>query len=357
MKLLRTFIVYIVSFLCAFMVSTTIWLAALQATVLNVTVVKNWLASSGVYSKITDIIVPQASGPSSGLFSSEVTKQALAGTFPPAFVQQQAEQVLDDVYSWIDGKTANVSFSIPIDQRKAVAIQQLAAALGPEIAALPKCSASSPPQTDNVTCIPAGTDATSLTNDLANRSVNDSQLLNQPLTGTLFSSSSAGQKPNQTLAALNQLPTYRQWVDRLVLWLPIACIVCLIVIFFTAADRLGAFARLARRIFVGSLLTLIISLVMYYVGTYVQLSSSLPKSDASAVFVPVLQQILQGLGQELALLSGIVSLLSLAAWITLHRLRRSRHEHELLKSPVESGEENTKPAEVIEPDDKKKRQD
>lgn len=339
MNILRSILGYLASVACAFCFSLLVWLVALQLTVMQPSVVKDWLSNSGIYGKLPQLVVPDASGQDANIFTHQVTQQALSGTFPANYLEEQGNQLIDSTYAWLSGKTTTIQFSIPIDQRKATAINQLQTAIEPIIASLPPCSdnqATQDEQSGNLTCRPADLSATELASTLSSQSVNNSQLLDKPI-----SSQSIKPQDNQLLTALGGLPSYWQQVRTFLIALPIAAVVFGTLAVWLAQDRLLAFGRIGRRLTVGSIMTLLLAAAMIVVGRVMPIPTS--GSDASALVIPLLQLVLGDFGQLLAILSGSVCLLGIVIMIIAHMLRRRHAEQDLLQPPTEMPDLDTLP--------------
>lgn len=315
MNPLRNIAVKTLIFFCALSLSALIWIITLQTTILNGGVVKGWLRDSGVYNHLVANVseVPPEQEPIGSLISTTTVQQALVKTFPPAYVQQQTELTIDGIYNWLEGKTTQPEFSLPINDKRTTFIQELAMAIQPRLAELPLCDAAllaseSPCQPPNMS---AEEYATAVATEITNRE----ELLAAPVTQETL----ATEQAPEDLQTLSSLPTTVQWLQWLAIALPIVVIVCIGLITLVAELRLQAFATLAKRIFIGAAITLAGAGVLWYLSANVNTLPGLSgvQSGVVELLTPVLQKIISGIAGQLALLSGLVVAVSGAAWITL----------------------------------------
>lgn len=339
MNFLRTTIVGLASFVCVLAISGFIWLTTLTATLLQPGAVKGWLRESGVYSKLlSTLVTTNEQAAQGGLNSTEATKQALHNTFTPDYIQQQAETAIDSTYLWLEGKSDKAAFSIPVDEKRTTFINNFAAAIEPQVAALPVCSAASQVNANSVTCRPPQLTPQQFAQMIAAETVTRSEMLGKPLTEETIAAQQAGTSPteSQTLA---QLPTSVQLINTLLLILPLAALLCFGIIALAATDRLIAFARLARRVWFGSLFTLIAAGVLLYLSANPQVLPNFSSTQTGGIvelFTPVLQRAVAAVAGQLALLSGISVAISGAFWILLSVLRKRREQARIHDSPPPS---------------------
>jgi protein-S-isoprenylcysteine O-methyltransferase Ste14 len=125
--------------------------------------VKKLLKDSGIYNNVVNSALDQAqnsSNDSEGDISlnDPAIKKAAAETFNPQVVQQSSEQVIDGVYNWLGGKSAQPDFNLDLTSQKATFAQKVGLAAKDRAATLPPCT--SPPTSSNpfsATCLPRGT--------------------------------------------------------------------------------------------------------------------------------------------------------------------------------------------------------
>jgi hypothetical protein len=333
MNIYRRLLLFLLIFIGSSAISAAVWLATLQITILNREVVKTWLFHSGIYGSIFDSFTQMPDTLGGNIVGSEAAKQALKSTLTPAYAQQQTEQAIDHIYDWLDGKTPTLAFTIPLNQQQGAFADHLRAAIEPSVAALPVCTPPMLPQPDKLACRPPTLNSSSLADKVAGQIAANQDFFNSPITAGNLAQQISGQGGG--LAAIKNLPTYRQWVTWLLWILPVTAVLCAIGLYPVATDRPGAYRRLARHIWVGSSISLLLGLTLLYLGTNQQSIPALQNiftSSISHAFLPLAKQAAQGIGGQLALFSGIVVVIGLAVWIIL-TAHRKKHINLLAKQP------------------------
>lgn len=127
--------------------------------------IKKILSDSGIYTTIVPAALDQAkqasgnNGGSVPLTNPDV-QTAAKNTFTPQFVQQSTNQVIDGIYHWLDGKTAQPDFKIDLSGLKTSFAAQVGAAAEKRAASLPQCTSraqiTSFQDPFNATCLPPG---------------------------------------------------------------------------------------------------------------------------------------------------------------------------------------------------------
>lgn len=152
--------------LCYFVCSTTLFIFIITFSVthtLRPTAIKHWVAGSGIYNSAVEVIVNQAkkdmsnpdnSKESSGLKPTDPAVQtAIREALPPSFLQSSFETIVDGVFGWTDGKTAQPNFRIDLSAPKTRFADSLSAYAKQRYATLPACKTKA---------LPADTDALSI---------------------------------------------------------------------------------------------------------------------------------------------------------------------------------------------------
>ena len=147
MNILRKFGVGLAVTVLSFSLLGLAWSHVMTATVLRRDTIKDWLASSGFYDQITDVVLESASKNQSegdkkdDLPVDDPQVRAIAKeSFSPEFLRSSIEEVLDGTYGWLEGDTDKPAFSIDLAEAK----QKFADGLGNyainRASALPACS-------------------------------------------------------------------------------------------------------------------------------------------------------------------------------------------------------------------------
>lgn len=356
MNILRAMLVGLAGFVCIIAISGSIYLLTLQTTIMDRAVVKGWLGDSKIYDgKLISAFVqatnagrgqggnPQSQASISA--SPEAIKTALNATFTPDFVQAQIESVLNNAYDWTESKTPEFKFSIPIDQKRDTLIQQLSKAIEPQITALPVCrSTQLAPQS---TCRPSNVTVEQFASQLTTQSIDESGAFAAPITNESISKSNQKKPQQPDKSPLTQLPAIRAGIDLLLIILPIAAIVSIAVVVLATVSgrRLAASSRLSRRIFFSTLLTLIPAIAVIWIARDNDFGlSNMFTAQTGELVIPLIKTIVVGISHKLALLSGIVCIISALVWIGLTIWQRKRQVIEAAQVPTP-----IPPAEVIEP--------
>ncbi|HVO86754.1 MAG TPA: hypothetical protein VMT23_03500 [Candidatus Binatia bacterium] len=163
MQILRRMLLAIVGSLFLLLLFTAAFDEGVVRTVGSPKPVKHILADSGIYSTIIPSLLDQAKQQSSddGSFSltNPIVKAAAVQTLSPAFIQKNAETIIDSVYAWLDGKTAEPDFYIDLSTAKAAFAESVATQVEQKAATLPVCTDESTDSSFDAlsaTCLPQG---------------------------------------------------------------------------------------------------------------------------------------------------------------------------------------------------------
>lgn len=348
MNILRSLLIGLAGFVCIVAISGFVSLLALQSTIMDRVVVKDWLSASKIYdgrlisALVQDSVNESAQGGNpnpqleTGISASpEAIKTALNATFTPDFVQTQVEGVITNAYDWTEGKTPEFTFSIPIDQKRDTLIQQLAKAIEPQIATLPVCQ--SVKQTQQSTCRPPNITIEQFANQLTTQSINDSPVFAAPITGESIAKDMQQDSQQPGTSPLDQLPAIRTGIDMLLIILPIAAAVSIAIVILASVRgrRLAAASRLSRRILFSVLLILIPAIVVIWIAKDNDFGlSNMFAAQIGDLVIPLIKTIIVGMSTKLALLSGIVCIVSAMTWIGCTIWRRKLQAIEAARIPA-----------------------
>jgi cytochrome bd-type quinol oxidase subunit 1 len=147
--------------------------------------IENALDQSGIYNTIGATIVNQAtSSANSSLDSSgqQAVQNAISKAIPPEYLKSQTNGALQNIYSWLQGKTNNLSFSIDLSSVKNKLADNMAEEAQQRAASLPACTAQDMASMDAsnidplaVTCLPPNVTPAQI-GDLARQQVLTSNL-------------------------------------------------------------------------------------------------------------------------------------------------------------------------------------
>lgn len=310
--------------LCAFFMSTILstWIftAAFDVTILNRTTIKSWLASSGVYNQALGNLV-QVSTDNAGadsLITGSVLQNALSKTFTPTYLQQNTNVVIDATYDWLDGKKNTINFTIPVQQKATEFSNNLAAQLEPILAKLPSCGQLLPASSNAITCVPKGVSPADYAAQLT-QPANGSQFLSTPLTQNNFGPSSS---------QYNYLPRTAQWMHTLLWLLPLLWLLLAVGYVALSPDKLRGLGKVGRQTAINSALALLAGLLLWYGTPSIDLTNSLAQGDAQqtevikAIANPLARTILPDVGKILTLFSAMPFVLGGGLWMGTFLWRR-----------------------------------
>jgi hypothetical protein len=125
--------------------------------------VKDILKGSGLYASAVDGVLeatnnPNENGQGGITADNQVVKNAVKDSFTPELIQNSAENFIDGIYSWLEGKSSVPNFRIDLSQAKAKFVNEVAAGAQARAAGLPACPRGQNQFDDpfTSTCLPRG---------------------------------------------------------------------------------------------------------------------------------------------------------------------------------------------------------
>ena len=146
-------------------------LLGLQRTISSVVTIKDTLKDSGIYNTVIQDVLAQTQKDQKNQGANKEkeldipvddarVQAIIAQAFPPNYLQQQTEGVLDGTFAWLQGSAPKLSFTIDIADAKLRLADGLANYTREKAATLPPCPAGAPVAGDvdvfSATCLPAG---------------------------------------------------------------------------------------------------------------------------------------------------------------------------------------------------------
>ncbi len=208
--------------------------------------VKKIVADSGVYNNIIPSLLKQAgtvnSQTGSVVLTSPGVQSAAETTFRPQFLQTTTNNVIDSMYSWLDGKTAIPDFKIDLTSQKQQFAQLVAQAAGAQATSLPACTAPVDLSNYNVftaNCLPPGTTATDVSDGTLNTLLSGQGFLDNPvITADTLKASGSNQSVFQK--QLKNLPaTYRRIKETPLLLALLTLLLAVAIVFLSSTKRRG----------------------------------------------------------------------------------------------------------------------
>lgn len=347
---MRAILASLLSLVCTLAVSAFVTLQTLETTALDRTEVKGWLDKSGTYNNLLDTVLStntaaqqELNSTGSSIVTADDIKTALGQTMDTTYVKQSTEKVVDSTYNWLDGQTSTISFEINTTAKKDEFTKNLSSVLEPQLAKLPPCMSIAQFQSNNPPCLPPGTTAKQAADGLATDAANQASIFRQPVTNETVAQSSKGSaQTNSPLTNSNSSANrFRDLVSSLrvwLIWLPIIAIVSGGLMALLSQHKLKAAKHLAGRLTVGLALACAAGLLIANVGQTYSFKDLTGANNAfmAQVIEPVLHQAAPAIGFRLALVSGLLGLATLTAWVILLLIKRKREKAGLLTSPESS---------------------
>lgn len=328
MRIVRPLLIGMTLVLSIASIALLVYFATLQMTALNRTAVKSWMDKGGVYQNNlfptlihsgTTSTQPQADNRYG--IPNDALKLALERTFTKTYVRGQAETTVNQFYDWLEGKSNDFAFIIPINEKRDTFIAEFSRAATPHIAKLPICSATLSSATP---CRPANIAPELYAQTIITNSLNQSAFFQKPIALPSVNSSNS--------SALTPLKTTRS-----ILPYSLAITIGLIIVAIGAAaahiwlipanQRLRGLAHLGKRIFFSQVFTLIASLALIW--GFASGFLALPTlTDAPSLVTDTINDTLRlaifDVAGMLALLSGILCVLGIASWVGILTYRRKK---------------------------------
>lgn len=344
MNFWRAILASLLSLVCTVAVSGFITLQTVNSTLLDRSEVQTWLAQSGVYSNLLTTLLSsnpateQQLSPAGSSISRDTVKTALVQTLPPSFVRQSTEYALDSAYNWLDGKQSTIQFEINATGYKEAFVQNLAAQLEPQLAAMPRCNSLSEFNSADPTCLPPGTTAAQAANSIAIDASNRIGLFDRPFNTQNLSDLSQSNNPSSPTPASpsTQLPEIIKLMRMWLLWLPAIALLSGSLMVLLSQHKLKAAKHLAGRLTFGLAVACALGLAVAYFGRDLKLTSYIGGSSTAVtanLAEPILHQAAPAIGNYLALVSGIAGTLTLAVWVTLRVIKKRQDKARLLTPP------------------------
>ncbi len=143
-KLLLWSLIGVVSLSLSLLVSG--WVFA--DTIGSKSVVKNWIATSGIYDSFVSEVVNSSESEvitdsnDGQTIDRKVLETAASSAFPPALLQDSTENVVDGSYNWLNGTNESLEFSINFMQAKTDYAKSIRSQAEARLASLPQCTQS-----------------------------------------------------------------------------------------------------------------------------------------------------------------------------------------------------------------------
>lgn len=154
---------------------------AFNQTIGQPTFVKQVLREAQLYSTLSELAIDHLQLDANNQQTGLIT-QAMQETITPDVVQNNLEQILDDVYAWLDQDTPTLKISINIQPIRDSFVANLRPKLSTELASLPECTYANPPTSSDplsANCLPPGTDVNAVVEQAIQQIINSGEILQQ----------------------------------------------------------------------------------------------------------------------------------------------------------------------------------
>lgn len=204
--------------------------------------VKKVLSDSGIYNSVVPNALNQAGNISTSTGDIPLTdpqvQSAAKSALTPAQVQTYANQVIDSVYVWLNGKTATPNFHIDLSGAKASFADNLADQVQQRATNLPVCTDMSSASYDaySATCLPPGVTPAQAASAVRDQILNGQGFLDKP---TISAQDVKKSGTNQSVFSdqFSQLPKQYQRLKRAPIILGLLAILAASGIVFLSSSR------------------------------------------------------------------------------------------------------------------------
>lgn len=177
--------------------------------------VKKIVADSGIYNSVIPNILNQQKTIQTSIGNLPLTdptiKQAVNRAFTPQLVRSNTEAAIDNLYAWLDGKTAAPSFKFDFSGAQTQLATNLATAARDRAASLPACRTPVSSLSFDVyaaSCLPRGLSPSSVGQAVQNQVAAGQGIIDKPVVAAGDIKTDKGQPIFQT--QLKNLPTWYQ---------------------------------------------------------------------------------------------------------------------------------------------------
>jgi len=283
MNILRRLGLSLVVLIFSLSISLFALFVGLYSLLSNPQPIKDALRSSGIYTNLVQNVLEQQATSSPSYMSTDPTIQtALTQAMPPTFLENTANNFLDGIYDWIEGKTESPRFSVDLSQVRANFANNIAIDVKQKLDSLPVCpDLIAPPASTgdalSLTCMPQGISSTAIAN-----SARQEALDNSPFNGTFDASTLKDNQGRPLFASLTFVPAiYHYYVIALFL-LPLCMGLCALAIVYLSATKRKGLKRMAwLLVSTGVGIMIIATLEVWLIRKGVSLLSSISNSNTT----------------------------------------------------------------------------
>lgn len=224
----------------------------------------------------------------------EIIRGAVQDAFPPAFVQQTAEQGLDHMYDWLHGKTPQLELAVDLKGSKTAFANTIAAQAQIRATGLPVCAGPTPTPTSveqllAATCRPAGAPPEMIAT-IARQLALSSKVFDEL---ALTTSDLKDDKGRPLSDKLKDVPTFHRYYIMSLYIIPVVLALCALAIVSWSATRRGGAKRVAHILLWTGLLSIVWALA---VGWGVNRVAEMITKNAEGVAAAVQDSVTRAIG-------------------------------------------------------------
>ena len=227
--------------------------------------VKQIASESGIYDSLIPSLLTKVKQVDTSLGSLSATDPAVSTAanqaFSPKYIQSSTETIIDSVYAWLDGKTAEPNFSLDLSAPKTNFADSLASQFQQKAASLPKCTSAVSAASFNISsasCLPAGITPASVGQTIKDDVAGGKGFIDN----TVISANSVkGSNSNQSIfeGQLKSFPSRYQLIKKTPTILAILTLAAASSIFFLSPNHRKGLRHLGITLLVVGLLMLVFS--------------------------------------------------------------------------------------------------
>lgn len=282
--------------------------------------VKKMVADSGLYGEVVPGLLeqiakenPQSADTGEVPLTNPIVKEAAQEAFSPQFLQTNVESIIDSLYNWLEGKTAEPEFNVNLEPAKLSFANLVAQKLEARLKSLPACPAGTQTQNFdyyNATCLPRGTTAAAAAQQVKGQ-VNGSQdfLADTAVTPADIKQSNSNQSIFE--GQLKDLPQAWEHFKRSPIYLAVLAVLLSLVIILLSQSRRRGIKRVGITLLAVGIIILIFSLLLGTAGKNKQIN--LDNKALSEKLNTLIEDIANNVGNSYMWLGGIYTALGLAA--------------------------------------------
>lgn len=285
MNILKNILLILIKSCVFICLGLLIFSSVFMLTIGNPSFTKKTLASSGIYSNISDgvkqQIRTQITSPStgSGAGNNTIMNEAINQTIKPETIQQSIEENITHIYDWLNGTTANLEVGFDTNKLQSNLIQAIISGVRTRTSSLPTCTKTLRPTTNDIftiNCIPPGT-------NIDAESVKLEQQIKQQ-TSTQAKDINLNKNISDN-PQISNIPPIFKFIKLLPLILPISILFLVAITIFIVRPRYKAWQYFASLFLTYAIICIFIRIFLYHILLN-KITHSYTKTDLADLSLP-----------------------------------------------------------------------